>query len=145
MCDKSNLAYKMLLNDYAGAITQDNGRFLCSRCHEYSDKLKANVKRHLQKKKPCTPMAAAADQCSTTHDNSVHTQNITHISVTNNVHIAVQVQPCNQAQDNSWNKMYADQPLRAIVKLLGCSLSAAQQALLACFKFQTLLHQSAIA
>ena len=39
--------------------------------------------------------------------------------------------------------MYADQPLRAIVKLLGCSLSAAQQALLACF--QTLLHQSAIA
>jgi len=137
--DKSNPVCKMFTHNYIDAIIQDNGRFLCPRCHEYSDRLKANVKRHLQKKKPCTPTAAAVGQCNTTHDSSVHTQNTTNnISITNNVNIAVQVQPYNRAQDNAWDNLFAVKPLRTIAQLLGCDLTDAQQALLACFKFQHL-------
>jgi len=58
----------MLAHNYIDAIIQYNGRFLCPRCHDYSDKLKANVKRHLRKKKPCTPTSAAAGQSNPTHD-----------------------------------------------------------------------------
>jgi len=139
LCDKSSLVCKMLTHNYIDAIIQYNGRFLCPRCHDYSDKLKANVKRHLQKKKPCTPTTAAAGQNNPTHDSSVHNQHITNnISITNNVNIAVQIQPYNRAQDNTWDNLFAVKPLRTIAQLLGCDLTDAQQALLACFKFQHL-------
>lgn len=45
--------------EYMQAIPQDgDGIFLCPRCHQYSDKLKSNVNRHMQKKKACKPSSA---------------------------------------------------------------------------------------
>lgn len=72
------------------------------------------------------------------HDNSVHTQNITNITIASKSHANSRLQPYDRAQDSSWDNLFANQPLGAIKKLLRCDLTDASQALLACFKFQHL-------
>ncbi len=68
--------------DFEKIAVQEDGTFTCPRCNIYSNKLKTNVKRHLEKKKLCKELAQPTTQ-------SINiTNNINNINnVTNNMQI----------------------------------------------------------
>ncbi len=118
MCDYQLVMRKPLTQDEVNAyvqsiIRQEDGTFMCPRCHVFPDQYKHNVKRHLQKKKPCTEhnenqhTTTHITNSTTNHDNSVHTSNITNnnINITDNVTTVVELQPWNR-MDHAWEEVF---------------------------------------
>ena len=79
-------AGSMKMNDeeikkYTEAISKNSDNlFVCPRCEDHTDKLKANIKTHLKKKKPCTPSSSSSvvQNVQVTNDHSAHTFNDDH-------------------------------------------------------------------
>lgn len=128
--------------DYINAIIcQADNTFMCPRCHEYTDKLKSNVKRHLLRKKPCKAIATSSNSnMITLIDNSViHNANTT--NVTNNVNITISpipLQPYNRTKLDSWEELFNAGSMKAITQALECDLTDPSKALVACLEFQHL-------
>ena len=141
----------MKMNDeeikkYTEAISKNSDNlFVCPRCEAHTDKLKANIKTHLKKKKPCTPSSSSSvvQNVHVTNDHSAHTINDdhsihnTHNTTINNANITIQLQPIN-CPNPEWEDLVNNNCIKTIEKRLGCSLSDAAAALLACLKFQHL-------
>ncbi len=137
MTDSNNMPSD---SDYInGIIRQADNTFMCPRCHDFDDKLKSNVKRHLLRKKACK--ATTTNPNTITHvDNSV-THNANTTNVTNNVNITINpvpLQPYNQTEVHSWEELFNKGSMKAITQALKCDLTDASEALLACLKFQHL-------
>ena len=141
----------MKMNDeeikkYTEAISKNSDNlFVCPRCEEHTDKLKANIKTHLKKKKPCTPSSSSSvvQNVQVTNDHSAHTINDdhsihnTHNTTINNANITIQLQPIN-CPNPDWEDLINNNCIKTIEKRLGCSLSDACAVLLACLIFQHL-------
>ncbi|DBA93420.1 TPA: hypothetical protein ACH3X1_015752 [Trebouxia sp. C0004] len=141
----------MKMNDeeikkYTEAISKNSDNlFVCPRCKLHTDKLKANIKTHLTKKKPCMPSSSSSvvQNVQVTNDHSAHTINHdhsihnTHNTTINNANITIQLQPIN-CSNQEWEDLVNKNDIKTIEKRLGCSLSDAADAVLACLKFQHL-------
>ena len=141
----------MKMNDeeikkYTEAISKNSDNlFVCPRCKVHTDKLKANIKTHLKKKNPCTPSSSSSvvQNVQVTNDHSAHTINDdhsihnTHNTTINNANITIQLQPIN-CPNPDWEDLVNNNCIKTIEKRLGCSLSDAGAALLACLIFQHL-------
>ena len=68
------------------------------------------------------------------HDHSVHN---THTTTINNANITIELQPIN-CSNPEWEDLVNNNTIKTIEERLGCSLSDAAAALLACLKFQHL-------
>ena len=75
---------------------------------------------------------AIAHDCN--HDHSIHN---THNTTINNAKIIIQLQPIN-SPNPEWEDLVNNNDIKTIEKRLGCRLSDAAAALLACLKFQHL-------
>ena len=130
---------------YIEAISKNSDNlFVCPRCEAHTDKLKANIKTHLQRKKPCMRSSSSSvvhQNVQVTNDHSTHTSNHDHSvhnrhnTTINNANITIQLQPINSPNPD-WEDLVNKTDVKTIEKRLGCSLSDA--ALLACLKFQHL-------
>ena len=130
-------------------ICQEDGTFMCPRCHDYQDQYKYNVKRHLQKKKPCndhpeyqhTTHVTHVNNTTINHDNSVHdhTSIVSNVNITNNItNNVVHLQPWN-CTNHAWDEVFNKaKSLKTIEAALGCDLADPKQTLLACLRFQHL-------
>ena len=141
----------MKMNDeeikkYTEAISKNSDDlFVCPRCKLHTDKLKANIKAHLTKKKPCMPSSSSSvvQNVQVTNDHSAHTINHdhsihnTHNTTINNANITIQLQPIN-CSNQEWEDLVNKNNIKTIEKRLGCSLSDAAAAVLACLKFRHL-------
>lgn len=142
----------MRMNDeeikkYTEAISKNSDDlFVCPRCEAHTDKLKANIKTHLKRKKPCMRSSSSSvvhQNVQVTDDHSTHTSNHdhsihnTHSTTINNANITIQLQPIN-SPNPEWEDLVNKNDIKTIEKRLGCSLSDAAAALLACLKFQHL-------
>ncbi|KAL3134524.1 hypothetical protein ABBQ38_006372 [Trebouxia sp. C0009 RCD-2024] len=145
----------MKMNDeeikmYTEAISRNSDNlFVCPRCEAHTDKLKANIKTHLQRKKPCMPSSSSSvvhqnvqvtNDHSThisNHDHSTHNTHNTHNTTINNANITIQLQPIN-CPNPDWEDLVNNNCIKTTEKRLGCSLPDAASALLACLKFQHL-------
>ena len=142
----------MRMNDeeikkYTEAISKNSDDlFVCPRCEAHTDKLKANIKTHLKRKKPCMRSSSSSvvhQNVQVTDDHSTHTSNHdhsihnTHNTTINNAKITIQLQPIN-SPNPEWEDLVNKNDIKTIEKRLGCSLSDAAAALLACLKFQHL-------
>ena len=134
------------IKKYTEAISKNSDNlFVCPRCKVHTDKLKANIKTHLKKKKPCTPSSSSSvvQNVQVTNDHSTHTINDdhsihnTHNTTINNANITIQLQPIN-CPNPDWEDLINNNCIKTIEKRLGCSLSDAGAALLACLIFQHL-------
>ena len=135
------------IKKYTEAITKNSDDlFVCPRCEAHTDKLKANIKTHLQRKKPCmhsTSSSVVHQNVQVTDDHSTHTSNHdhsihnTHNTTINNAQITIHLQPIN-SPNPEWEDLVNKNDIKTIEKRLGCSLSDAAAALLACLKFQHL-------
>ena len=142
----------MRMNDeeikkYTEAISKNSDDlFVCPRCEAHTDKLKANIKTHLKRKKPCMRSSSSSvvhQNVQVTDDHSTHTSNHDHSihnihnTTINNAKITIQLQPIN-SPNPEWEDLVNKNDIKTIEKRLGCSLSDAAAALLACLKFQHL-------
>ena len=142
----------MRMNDkeikkYTEAISKNSDDlFVCPRCEAHTDKLKANIKTHLKRKKPCMRSSSSSvvhQNVQVTDDHSTHTSNHdhsihnTHNTTINNAKITIQLEPIN-SPNPEWEDLVNKNDIKTIEKRLGCSLSDAAAALLACLKFQHL-------
>ena len=135
------------IKKYTEAISKNSDDlFVCPRCEAHTDKLKANIKTHLQRKKPCMRSSSSSvvhQNVQVTDDHSTHTSNHdhsihnTHNTPINNANITIQLQPIN-SPNPEWEDLVNKNDIKTIEKRLGCSLSDAAAALLACLKFQHL-------
>ena len=96
----------MKMNDeeikkYTEAISKNSDNpFVCPRCKLHTDKLKANIKTHLTKEKPCMPSSSSSvvQNVQVTNDHSAHTINHdhsihnTHNPTINNANITIQLE-----------------------------------------------------
>ncbi len=100
----------MKMNDeeikkYTEAISKNSDNlFVCPRCEDHTDKLKANIKTHLRRKNPCMRSSSSSvvhHNVQVTNDHSTHTSNHdhsihnTHNTTINNANITIQLQPIN--------------------------------------------------
>ena len=142
----------MKMNDeeikkYTEAISKNSDNlFVCPRCETHTDKLKANIKTHLKRKNPCMHSSSSSvvhQNVQVTNDHSTHTSNHdhsvhnTHTTTINNANITIQLQPIN-CSNPEWEDLVNNNCIKTIEKRLGCSLSDAAAALLACLKLQHL-------
>ena len=142
----------MKMNDeeikkYTEAISKNSDNlFVWPRCEDHTDKLKANIKTHLRTKNPCMRSSSSSvvhHNVQVTNDHSTHTSNHdhsihnTHNTTINNANITIQLQPIN-CSNPEWEDLVNKNDIKTIEKRLGCSLSDAAAAVLACLKFQHL-------
>ncbi len=135
------------IKKYTEAISKNSDNlFVCPRCGVHTDKLKANIKTHLQRKNPCMCSSRSSvvhHNVQVTNDYSTHTSNHdhsihnTHNTTINSANITIQLQPIN-CSNPEWEDLVNKNDIKTIEKRLGCSLSDAAAALLACLKFQHL-------